>query len=913
MMIKHKLIAILVFVILVATLPLSLFILNREESERIRRIEQRGIAYGRMLSRSTINILVMNGADLDSSKVDVKEMLSILDPLRDEGLIFADIINLSSDRARNGIILGRYVEKRMMYPEGAAAERIPEDRLRKLKDSSGITERSYPGISGVCYQIITVGSMKGKDLCLGRLVFSREFLLAPLRQLRRVILGASAAAMLIAAVLGLILSRRISRPIETLTRGVERMESGELNYRVDVNSTDEVGRLANTFNHLSRMLSLEISGLVSANEELRRMDRMKDEFLANISHEFRTPLYGIMGLSESLLEGIAGDQNDETRHNLSIIIESTRRLTKLVGDILDFSRLKNLDMRLSVISLDLSSLVTLVLSTLGILGVKKGLRMINAVPAGQVFVQADPDRLQQILINLVYNAIKFTESGEIVVGHENLEGGLVGIIVSDTGIGIPADRIDRVFESFEQADGSITRLYGGTGLGLAITRKLVELHGGAISVQSEEGRGSRFTFTLPSGDEGARSVSGVSPVEIPEIRPMEPARLDTRQAVKNEGKGGERRTIMIVDDESTSMQVLINNLTLDGYELLTASDGILALEMLDGKPLPDLILLDVMMPRLSGYDVCRRIRERFSPYELPVILLTAKNSPDDIVYGLDAGANDYLVKPVDRREMLARVRNLISLKYLVKSRNDLNLLNMELSIAKDIQQTLLPRKLPSHERLSIALRYVPMSQLSGDFYSFNETAPNRLGVFLADISGHGIPAAFVSAMLEVTYSFFESFLENPPVLFEQINRVLSRYMHGHFVTASYVFFDLDELRLLHSNAGHLPLFILRNSEIMEVKPAGKPLGMFDDEQYGMSVFDLRAGDRVVLMTDGVFDVKSEFGSENEFRRFREYMIGKTGLPAEEFGDALLGYCGAMSGGKQDLFNDDITLMVIDIL
>ncbi|MCP4171903.1 MAG: response regulator, partial [Fuerstiella sp.] len=292
---------------------------------------------------------------------------------------------------------------------------------------------------------------------------------------------------------------------------------------------------------------------------------------------------------------------------------------------------------------------------------------------------ADENRVQQILHNLVGNAVKFTETGTVSVSA-GIRDEYLAVTVSDTGIGIPKESLDRIFRSFEQADGSTAREYGGTGLGLAVTRDLVELHGGQIWAESEPGKGSHFTFTLPvSGDraEPVRTdgilakdihVAGISadPEEIgqtgePDITDIPPERLCD----------GEVCRILAVDDEPVNLQVLKNQLTSEYYSLTLASDGREALNAVESGLEFDLILLDVMMPGISGYEVCRRLRELYNPDELPVVMLTAKDRVGDLVEGFDAGANDYLTKPFVKEELIARVESHISMKNLAAQVRDL--------------------------------------------------------------------------------------------------------------------------------------------------------------------------------------------------------------------------------------------------
>lgn len=409
-------------------------------------------------------------------------------------------------------------------------------------------------------------------------------------------------------------------------------------------------------------------------KKLKEVDRLKDEFLANTSHELRTPLNGIIGLAQSLIDGVSGRLNDAAVKDLRLIVTSGRRLAALVDDILDFSKLKNKGLQLRKHPVDLHVLVDVVLSLSKPLIGNRAIALHNSVPE-QTLVLADEDRLQQILHNLVGNAVKFTESGHVTVSARWC-GEWLEVVVSDTGIGIPSDQFETIFESFQQGQGSIERLYGGTGLGLSVTKKLVELHGGSIRVQSQVAEGSVFTFTLPRGEVGEASSAPEETVPVTRsglADMLPPGESHDRDITGSQGDGslvqGRGAHILIVDDEPVNLKVLHNMLALNDFRVTQASQGVQALAEVE-KGDVDLVILDVMMPRLSGYDTCRQIRQKYTAQELPIILLTARTRTEDLLAGFDAGANDYLTKPVSKEELLARVsthlHNLEIHRYLDK-------------------------------------------------------------------------------------------------------------------------------------------------------------------------------------------------------------------------------------------------------
>lgn len=388
------------------------------------------------------------------------------------------------------------------------------------------------------------------------------------------------------------------------------------------------------------------------NQRLQQIDKLKDQFLANTSHELRTPLQGIIGLSESLAERV---QESDQKEDLSMIISSGKRLNNLVNDILDFSKLKNFDIQLIQKSISLHALVDIILKNNAPLVKGKNLKLISAVPRELPPVFADENRLQQVLYNLIGNAIKFTETGNITIAAIEKEKQLQ-VSVTDTGIGIPENKQSAIFQEFEQGDGSTTRAYAGTGLGLSISKRLIELHGGKMWVESTSEKGSTFFFTLPIATESATTLT-IAPKATTLNSPISP--INTERELTPIAVGAIR--ILIVDDEPINQQVLKNHLAGKGFHLTQAMNGKEAIKAIENRDSFDLVLLDVMMPSMSGYEVCQQIREKFLPSELPVIMITAKDQLQDIVQGLTLGANDYLPKPFHKEELLARINTQLDL------------------------------------------------------------------------------------------------------------------------------------------------------------------------------------------------------------------------------------------------------------
>lgn len=484
-------------------------------------------------------------------------------------------------------------------------------------------------------------------------------------------------ALVLATVIGILTSRWVVQPILKLKDVATALSEGEFNQKIELNRDDEVGELAKAFNSMAFKLQNSFNLLTIKNKQLENLDKLKDEFLANTSHELRTPLNGIIGITESLIDGVAGELSSEVKNHLYLVIFSGKRLSNLINDILDFYKLKHRNIELKLKPVGVREVAEIVINLSRSMIGTKPLQIINSISYDIPFVDADENRLQQIFYNLVGNAVKFTDSGKIEVSAKVLENqlenssnnvSLLEITVSDTGIGIPSDKLDQIFESFEQANGSTSREYGGTGLGLAITKKLVELHKGSLCVLSELGVGSQFKFTIPISKTQVVNFPQVtlSP-SIPLVTDFEPKSKDVKLQYLEAEMGD--FTVLIVDDELVNLQVIRNNLALQNYAITEANNGIEALEMIEKGLMPDLILLDVMMPHMTGYEVAKKLREKYLHIELPIIMLTAKPLVSDLVEGFVSGANDYLIKPFSKQELLARIKIHIRLSKISSAYN----------------------------------------------------------------------------------------------------------------------------------------------------------------------------------------------------------------------------------------------------
>ncbi|TMV52284.1 response regulator [Paenibacillus mesophilus] len=400
-------------------------------------------------------------------------------------------------------------------------------------------------------------------------------------------------------------------------------------------------------------------------DELIASNRMKDEFLANTSHELKTPLHGIMNLSLALAEEKSGPINGNQREQLEVVVSVARRMSNLINGILDLSRLKNSGIQLQRGPVDVRAVVSAQQEVFRHYIGDKPVTLHLDWPDTLPYAYADESRLLQIAYNLIGNAIKFTPEGKVTVSAWSA-GGMLHVAVADTGIGIESEKLETIFQSFEQVGTSVAREYGGTGLGLGIARRLVELHGGRISVKSEIGSGSVFTFTLPVCEDSQLQV--IRPRTTADHREAAATTIGWMEkpasaAISPDNGTKREHAVLAVDDDPVNLRVIQSVLADEPYEIVTASNGKEAMDILDrlGSRI-GLVILDVMMPGQTGYETCLQIRQKYALFELPILLTTVRSEQADVMYGFEVGANDYLTKPFEAYELRARSRTLLAMR-----------------------------------------------------------------------------------------------------------------------------------------------------------------------------------------------------------------------------------------------------------
>ncbi len=468
-------------------------------------------------------------------------------------------------------------------------------------------------------------------------------------------------AVVIAVALAYVFRRSIVAPLHRLTDVAERVAAGDLAARAAVESNDEIGVLATSFNTMTQRLADAIAHLETVYAEARRAtiaaevaNRAKSSFLANMSHELRTPLNAVLGYAQILLREPGLSERQVA--GLDTIRRGGEHLLALISEVLDLTRIEAGKAELYLQPVDLRQLLNEVNEIIRVNARQKDLLYFCETPSDLPgWVRADGKRLQQVLLNLLGNAVKFTEQGQVTLRVQRLAGtgetqARLRFAVADTGVGITSEQLPTLFRPFEQAS-ELQRKYGGTGLGLAISQQLVGMMGGRIEVESAPGHGSVFRFDLDMP---------VVLAELPADKGPHARRLIT-------GYRGPRRMLLIVDDVGVNREALVDFLSPLGFELHQADNGETGLSQARALR-PDLILMDIVMPVMDGLEATRELRKHPALRDVPVIALSASATAADESEALGSGADVFLSKPIDLDMLLAEIGRLLHLEWLGETR-----------------------------------------------------------------------------------------------------------------------------------------------------------------------------------------------------------------------------------------------------
>jgi len=470
-------------------------------------------------------------------------------------------------------------------------------------------------------------------------------------------------------------SRSIASPIARLTLSAETAVEHGGHFQSTNAGANEVQSLSESIGHLTNKLEAlvlrrtdelhrknhELNEEIACRAETENRLRLaktaaetasaaKSDFLAVMSHELRTPLHSILGFSDVLVEGIQGELNAEQKRSVNNISTSGKHLLSLINDILDLSKIEAGKESLNLEGVDVEMLCEEVVTLLSRQAGKKSIKIQKSIAKDVGKVTADRRRIRQILFNLLSNAVKFTPEGGAIgltvdLGRKSdhranaKASELVEFVVWDEGIGISEENQEKLFEPFVQVDSRLARSYEGTGLGLSLVKRLTKMHGGRVVVESEEKKGSRFIVQLPwSRAESAGNISDVA--------------LDESAALFLQRNSNQRPLVLLVEDNELNQQLVVAYLESEKFEVLVAEEGATALRLVEAQQF-DLILTDIQMPGMDGLELTRELRKRERTRDVPVVALTAQAMAGDREECLRAGANEYLTKPLDLKQLVA--------------------------------------------------------------------------------------------------------------------------------------------------------------------------------------------------------------------------------------------------------------------
>ena len=657
---------------------------------------------------------------------------------------------------------------------------------------------------------------------------------------------------------------------------------------------------------------------------LKQIDDLKTTFFANISHEFRTPIALSIGSLDLLERDNRISDPAQVAKQHATIRRNQNRLLQLINQILDLEKLEQSKFQLKIQPIhQFADFLYRRIEQFRTLAEKKSLdfkiKIDDEFKANEVFL--DPEQLDKVIFNLLSNALKFTKQGSISVSVFKKDNRAI-ISVKDSGIGIKPDQIGHIFERFRQASGSESKDYAGTGIGLSLVQEIVHLHGGEIEVTSEYGHGTQFTMTLKLGqthliqnqilptpfvDEGFLE----QPVDMIAEGVADSEGIEKHKSANdlifNNGIQLNKKTILYVDDNyelRDYFQTLFNN----EYNLLLAADGLAALSVLE-KIKPDLILSDLMMPRLDGLGLLKKIRENSDFSEIPFIILTAKSTDSTKLDILQAGADDYLNKPFSADEITLRIRNMLLMREQASN------LKKDLLAAKLIQRSLLPPLRMNFSSAKLSVLYQPCETLSGDFFDIFSKNGKLFG-YVADVTSHGTSAAQITYLVK---SIFKNLIEqypnipSPAFLLAQFTNQFIDFILDYGVGMQLFVYDetTKDLDFAQSNAPSGWIHSPSGLSMIDVKPStlvDSSLAAID-MKFFESRIRVEKGTSLFCMSDGSFEFLKVDGHEfSERQLLREIQKVADDTNWEE---SLLESLKKTQGSNS--FADDITILRLDFL
>ena len=683
---------------------------------------------------------------------------------------------------------------------------------------------------------------------------------------------------------------------------------------------------------LFRQVHTQTWELAQANTKLQQMDKARTRFFANMSHEFRTPLALMLAPVESILTGDMGKSIQSNNDIFQSIHQNGRQLLRIINNMLNFTKIESGRMKAQKQQTDMVEFLRFYQANVEPVTEINGLRTTFQYGAKELLACIDRDLMGKAVMNLLSNAFKFTPpGGKISVRLEQIDAKHLSITVKDSGIGVPAESLDTIFNRFSQVEESTTHKRKGTGIGLSLAREIAKLHEGDITVRSKPGRGSLFTLTINTGEisddtDCARLLPNEDLETIAEINSYfisEPheGELDDGEPSVNEINSPDKNnnsreyTILLVEDHNEMRSYLKRLLKYD-YNVVTAVNGYQGLAK-SQEFKPDLILSDVMMPEMDGNEMTNELKSAEETRDIPVILLSAKADVIHRLEGLEFGADDYLSKPFHPKELLARIRNQLAGKQMERAlRREKWERDKEFFQASLIQKTILTPKsvIDQIEELEVELLYLPMdNEISGDYYHVSPMDKGIASILVADATGHGTQAALTTMQIDILYK--ENLLRKyPDERFEDISdRFVSELRSKNYFTGINV--DIYKNKIRYSSAGHPEQYLIQSEkkEIRTLRTRGGNVGMAKNQSYEMEEVATWPGDLLLLFSDGIFEVfnkdREQFGEERFYNLLKQGL--EDGLFTRTLKESVEVILKEIDEFRGDIpYSDDITLFVI---
>ncbi len=648
-------------------------------------------------------------------------------------------------------------------------------------------------------------------------------------------------------------------------------------------------------------------------ENLNQISAFKDDLIKTTSSQLKTPLSSIIGITESLLVDKDISLSNKVTYNLKLILVSTKRLSRIIQNFIDYTQLKNEETQLNLSPVDIKPIVDILIDVINKLQNSSSVEIINKIPENFPFVIADKDRLTQAIFNLLYNISKLNPEIKIKIKSKIDSQDLTKacFIIQEEREGTLNYIIDSLIETESPMIKSVYNGSSLSGIELIIAKQIIELHGSKILIETKKDQGTIITFKLSIAK--ASSINSTVPkftaFEYPEF---EIQREEHKKAETIHQEKESRKNIVLADNDQILLKAIENNLTIEGYNVIIANDGQQVIDIIESAVPVDAVIIDALLPRINSLEVISKIRKKFSIAELPIIVISSLGEPENTMASFESGANDYLNKPFYIYEIVSRLKTQLQLKDAVNSIKRVSQIERELDIAREIQQSLIPQDAPKSDKFEIAHLYIPMDKVGGDYYDFATIDEDRIGIFIGDVLGHGMPAALIASMLKSIFNISHQFINNPVLFLKNINTALNKNLYDRFLTAMCIYIDFELKLLKVARAGHEPLFIHRRCDdiIHEFMPKGKLIGFSTEPNYELKEISLKSGDRIILYTDGISDF---FDKDNpgEKKNFKNLIKKYKDQSAKEFISKTVEELKTLSSGQND-FGDDITLVAIDI-